>query len=88
MINVYSLKSLDDYNNSTTAGTNMAQWDYWAGNGQKYYFASPSSGYYTVANRLSNMVLDVYQSSLADNAQIIQYTVNNHNNQQWQLLRR
>jgi arabinan endo-1,5-alpha-L-arabinosidase len=88
IINVNSLKSLDDYNNSTTAGTNIAQWAYWAGAGQKWQFASPAAGYYTVKNGLSNMVLDVAGKSLADNAQIIQYTLNNGTNQQWALQRR
>ncbi len=88
IINVNSLKSLDDYNNSTTAGTNMAQWDYWAGNGQTFRFASPAAGYYTVANQLSGMVLDVKGRSTADYAQIIQYTLNNGTNQQWALQRR
>ena len=88
IINVNSLRSLDDYNNSTTAGTNIAQYDYWAGAGQKWRFSSPATGYQTVINQLSGMALDVSGKSTADNAQIIQYTVNNGTNQQWSLLRR
>ncbi|MFP5394427.1 MAG: RICIN domain-containing protein, partial [Gammaproteobacteria bacterium] len=88
IINVNSLKSLDDYNNSTTAGTNIAQWDWWVTAGQRWSFASPAAGYVTVANERSGMVLDVASKSTAENAQIIQYTVNNASNQQWSLLRR
>jgi arabinan endo-1,5-alpha-L-arabinosidase len=88
VINANSLKSLDDYNNSTTAGTNIAQWGYWAGQGQQWRFASPAAGYYTVSNQLSGMVLDVQSKSLADGAQIIQYPSNGGPNQQWSLMRR
>jgi arabinan endo-1,5-alpha-L-arabinosidase len=88
IINVNSLKSLDNYGNSTTAGTNIAQWDHWNGAGQRWRFASPASGYYTISNELSGMVLDVLNKSTADNAQIIQWTLNNGSNQQWALQRR
>jgi len=88
IINVNSLRSLDDYNNSTTAGTNIAQWDYWAGAGQRWRFASPAAGYQTVANQLSGMVLDVKGASTAEGAQIVQYNLNNASNQQWALQRR
>jgi len=88
VINANSLRSLDNYGNSTTAGTAIAQWDYWAGAGQKWRFASPAAGYYTGANQLSGMVLDVSGKSLSENAQIIQYPVNNGSNQQWSLQRR
>jgi arabinan endo-1,5-alpha-L-arabinosidase len=87
IINANSLQSLDDYNNSTTAGTNIAQWSYWAGNGQHWSFASPAAGYYTVKNLLSGMVLDVANKSTLENAQIIQYTLNNGTNQQWSFTR-
>jgi arabinan endo-1,5-alpha-L-arabinosidase len=66
----------------------IAQWGYWAGQGQQWRFASPAAGYYTVANRLSGMVLDVKAKSTADYAQIIQYTLNNAANQQWSLERK
>jgi arabinan endo-1,5-alpha-L-arabinosidase len=88
VINANSLRSLDNFNNSTTAGTDIAQWDYWAGAGQRWRFASPATGYQTVANQLSGMVLDVKGKSLSENAQIIQYTVTNGSNQQWSLQRR
>ena len=88
VINANSLRSLDNYGNSTTAGTSIAQWGYWAGAGQRWRFASPSAGYYTVANQLSGMVLDVQNKSTAENAQIIQWPVNNGSNQQWSLVRK
>lgn len=88
IINVNSLKSLDNYGNSTTAGTNIAQWDHWNGAGQRWSFTSPASGYYTIDNELSGYVLDVLNLSTADNAQIIQWTRTNANNQQWALQRR
>jgi arabinan endo-1,5-alpha-L-arabinosidase len=83
IINANSLLSMDDYNNSTTAGTNIAQWGYWAGNGQQWSFTSAGSGYFTVKNLLSGMVLDVQGKSTADNAQIIQYPSNGGSNQKW-----
>jgi arabinan endo-1,5-alpha-L-arabinosidase len=76
---------MDDYNNSTTAGTNIDQWGYWAGNGQQWSFSSVGSGYFNVTNRLSGMVLDVQAKSTADNAQIIQYTSNGGSNQKWSM---
>jgi arabinan endo-1,5-alpha-L-arabinosidase len=88
IINACSLRSLDNYGNSTTAGTSIALWDYWAGAGQRWRFATPADGYHTVANQLSGMVLDVKARSLDENAQIIQYPVNNASNQQWVLQRR
>ena len=51
-------------------------------------FASPAAGYYTVANQLSGMVLDVRNKSTADGAQIIQYPSNGGTNQQWSLIRK
>jgi arabinan endo-1,5-alpha-L-arabinosidase len=88
VINANSLKSLDDFDNSTTAGTNIAQWGYWAGPGQQWRFTSPAAGYYTVWNQLSGMVLDVQGKSTADGAQIIQYPSNGGSNQQWSLVRK
>jgi arabinan endo-1,5-alpha-L-arabinosidase len=88
IINANSLRSLDNYGNSATAGTDIAQWDYWAGNGQHWRCASPAAGYQTVANQLSGMVLDVKAKSLSENAQIIQYPLSNGTNQQWALQRR
>ena len=88
IINANSLRSLDNYGNSTTAGTNIAQWDYWAGAGQKWRFASPGGSYLTVKNQLSGMVLDVSGKSTLDNAQLIQYPLNNGTNQQWTFQRR
>ena len=88
ILNANSLRSIDNYGNSTTAGTNIAQWDYWAGAGQQWRFASPAAGYVTVANQLSGMVLDVKGRSLLENAQVIQYPLNNATNQQWSLRRR
>jgi arabinan endo-1,5-alpha-L-arabinosidase len=88
VINANSLRSLDDYGNSTTAGTNIAQWGYWAGQGQQWRFASPAAGYYTVANQLSGMVLDVQNKSTAEDAQIIQWPSNGGTNQQWSLVRK
>ena len=88
IINANSLKSLDNYGNSTTANTNIAQWDYWNGTGQHWRFASPAAGYHTINNELSNMVADVAGKSMLDNAQIIQYPLNNAANQQWALQRR
>jgi arabinan endo-1,5-alpha-L-arabinosidase len=63
----------------------MAQWSYWAGNGQQYSFVNAGSGYYNVKVLLSGMVLDVQNKSTADNAQIIQYTSNGGTNQMWSL---
>lgn len=88
IINVNSLRSLDNYGNSTTAGTDIAQWDYWAGSGQKWRFASPAAGYQTMTNQLSGMAADVKSKSTAEGAQIIQYPLNNGSNQQWALQRR
>jgi arabinan endo-1,5-alpha-L-arabinosidase len=87
LINANSLLGLDDYNNSTTAGTNIAQWNYWGGLGQQWRFASPAAGYQTISNRYSNLTLDVLNLSTAENAQIIQWNLTNANNQQWSLSR-
>ena len=87
LINANSLLGLDDYNNSTTAGTHIAQWSYWGGLGQQWRFASPASGYQTITNRYSNLTLDVLNLSTAENAQIIQWNLTNANNQQWSLSR-
>jgi arabinan endo-1,5-alpha-L-arabinosidase len=87
-LNANSPKSLDDFDNSTTAGTNIGQWGYRAGQGQQWRFASPAAGYYTVANQLSGMVLDVRNKSTADGAQTIQYPSNGGSNQQWSLVRK
>jgi arabinan endo-1,5-alpha-L-arabinosidase len=83
-----SLRSLDNYGNSTTAGTVIALWDYWAGNGQLWRFASAGSPYLTLSNRLSGMLVDVKGASQAEGAPVIQYSATGAVNQQWQLRRR
>jgi len=86
VINAASLKSLDVYNNSTAAGANIAQWDYWGGAGQKWSLTN-SSGYYTVKSQLSNLPLDVFNLSTANGAQIIQWNATSATNQQFSLTR-
>ena len=88
IINANSLRSLDNYGNSAAGGTAIAQWDYWAGAGQRWRFASAAAGYRTVANELSGMVLDVKGKSVDEGAAIIQYPRNDGSNQQWMLQRR
>lgn len=88
IINAGSLRSLDNYGNSTAAGTSIAQWDYWGGAGQQWRFATPAAGDTAVANGLSAMVLDVKGASAADGTQIIQYPAKHTSNQQWRLQRR
>ena len=86
LINAGSLKSLDVYNNSTAAGANIAQWDYWGGAGQKWSLTN-SSGYYTIKSQLSNLPLDILNLSTANGAQVIQWNATNATNQQFSLTR-
>lgn len=86
LINANSLQALDVYNNSMTAGTNIAQWPYWGGGGQKWSLTS-GSGYYKVASQLNGMFLDVKSKSTANDAQVVQYTNTGATNQQWTMTR-
>jgi arabinan endo-1,5-alpha-L-arabinosidase len=88
VINANSLRSLDDYGNSTTAGTNIAQCSYSAGQGQPWRFASPAAGYYTVASQLSGMVLDVQNKHGRGRANHPVAVQRGGTNQQWSLVRK
>ena len=55
-----------------------------AGRWQQWQFVDKGSGYFNIVNRNSGKCLDVNGASTADGANIIQWTCNGGNNQQWQ----
>ncbi len=86
MINANSLESLDVFGNNPAAGTNIGQWPYLGGNGQKWNFTN-SAGYYLIKSNLSGLPLDVLNLSTANDAKIIQWNATGATNQQWSMTR-
>jgi hypothetical protein len=76
-------KALDIYQQGTTDGAIVHQWDYAGAASQKWKFTSTGSGYFTLTNTNSNKNMDVLQQSLADDAQIHQWTASSANSQKW-----
>ncbi|RYY32843.1 MAG: hypothetical protein EOP46_17985, partial [Sphingobacteriaceae bacterium] len=76
-------KALDVFQQLTTNGAIIHQWDYASATSQKWVVTSTGSGSYTIKNVNSNKNLDVYQQSTADNVQIHQWDASNINSQKW-----
>ncbi|SFN32279.1 Ricin-type beta-trefoil lectin domain-like [Chitinophaga sp. YR627] len=86
VINKHSGKALEVYNQLTTNGAAMDQWDYWGGNNQQWSFNALGSNYFSVINRNSAKSLDVNGQSTAAGAAIVQWDYSGGNNQQWQIV--
>ncbi|MBP1999975.1 hypothetical protein J2Z69_000994 [Paenibacillus shirakamiensis] len=87
-INRYSSKAIDMPANSTTAGTQFAQWDAGTSNNQKFQLtpvsnAIVSGATYKMTVKSNGYALDVNANSTAEGAAIIQWNYGGGNNQQW-----
>ena len=71
--------------NSTTRGAVIHDWDYTGNNpSQQFDFVDAGNGWYKIRNVKSNLILDVSNSSMADNATVLQWTDNGGSaNQLW-----
>ena len=61
----------------------------WPDNGalnQRWLIESAGNGYFNIINYNSGKALEVEKSSSADGANVVQRTLNNNPNQQWQLI--
>ncbi|QHS62898.1 RICIN domain-containing protein [Chitinophaga agri] len=86
VINKNSSKSLEVYNQLTTNGAAIDQWDYWAGLNQQWRFNAQTGNYFSVINRNSSKSLDVNGQSATAGAGVIQWDYAGGNNQQWQII--
>jgi hypothetical protein len=85
-VNAGSSLCMDDPNSSTTAGTQLIQWQCNSGSNQSWTFTpvSGTTSTYTITS-FDGLCVDDSGRSTANNAQIIQWTCNGQTNQEWTL---
>jgi hypothetical protein len=81
----YSGDVLDVEGLSTADGANVHQWQYVAGNNQKWILSADASGAYEIRNLNSGKCLDVTGVSTADGANMQQWTCTGGSNQRFYL---
>ena len=86
IVNQNSNKAADVMNLSTSAGTQVIQYDYWGGANQQWQLHDAGNGFFKIVNRNSGLVLDVTNSSTTNSANGIQNADANTTSQLWQLL--
>jgi hypothetical protein len=82
LINRNSGKALDVAGQSTTNGANIAQWDYWGGNNQKWNIVGVGN-YYRITNINSGKSMEINSASTANGGNAAQWDYNSGNHQQW-----
>ncbi|MER5639072.1 RICIN domain-containing protein [Kitasatospora sp. NPDC002227] len=78
-------KSLDDANNSTTAGNQMITWTSSGDSNQLWQFLRQADGSYELVNGKSGMCADVSGGSTAAGTAVIQWPCGGGSNQLWQV---
>lgn len=78
-------KVLDVYGSSKTNGSNIIINKFSKSPSQIFHVTNLGNGVYTIQNRNSGMMLDVYAASTASGTNVWQYTSNGSNAQKWSL---
>jgi len=81
--NVYNGLAIDDYNWSTTTGSQIDEWTYGGGTVQQWSVVPTTSARFQLANQYSGLVLGVTGGSLVGGASIDEETASSANTQQW-----
>ena len=83
---VGSDKVLDVLNSAKTSGSNIIINKYTGSPSQVFHVTNLGNGIYSVQNKNSGMMLDVYAASTASGTNVWQYASNNSNAQKWSFL--
>ena len=83
---VGSDKVLDIYGSAKTNGANVIINKYTASPSQIFHVTNLGNGSYSIKNKNSGLMLDVYAASVASGTNVWQYNSNNSNAQKWSIL--
>jgi Ricin-type beta-trefoil lectin domain-like len=84
IVNGYSGKPLDDYQNGTANGSKVDQWE-WSGGNNQLWKITQVGGSYEFTNKASGKALDVYDASTSDGGTVDQWTYSGSSNQLWSI---
>jgi aryl-phospho-beta-D-glucosidase BglC (GH1 family) len=79
----HSGKGMDAYNQLTANGTQIQQWTYWGGAGQKWTVTDTGSGVYKIIGVQSGRSLDIYNFGTANGTKVELWDYNNGSAQQF-----
>lgn len=77
---------LDNPGFSSTAGTQMVQWNSNWGTNQEWFFSSQGNGYYVILNAASGLLLTDTNGSTTPSTPLVQRTATHDDSQLWSLI--
>lgn len=83
LLNAYTLQAIDIKDRSKVGGAVVQQYIASGNEAQTFKFVDAGNGKYAIVNTNSNMALDLWGSSMENDAEIKQYTYHGGDNQLW-----